>query len=55
MFNNTTHRPATIQRLRIAAEPDGRITAMGWRPKTSLRDGLAAAYAWFLENAKEAA
>ncbi len=29
MFNNTTHRPATIQRLRIAAENDGRITAIG--------------------------
>jgi xanthine dehydrogenase YagR molybdenum-binding subunit len=26
--NNTTHRPATIQRIRIGAEPDGRITAM---------------------------
>lgn len=29
VFNNTTHRPATIQRLRIGAEPDGRITAIG--------------------------
>ncbi|OWQ92230.1 xanthine dehydrogenase [Roseateles aquatilis] len=29
MFNNTTHRPATIQRLRIAAGQDGRITAIG--------------------------
>jgi xanthine dehydrogenase YagR molybdenum-binding subunit len=29
MFNNTTHRPATIQRLRIGATADGRITAMG--------------------------
>ncbi|UJX47263.1 aldehyde oxidoreductase molybdenum-binding subunit PaoC [Xanthobacter sp. YC-JY1] len=29
MFNNTTHRPATIQRIRIGAERDGRITAMG--------------------------
>ncbi|MCS2607947.1 aldehyde oxidoreductase molybdenum-binding subunit PaoC [Halomonas dongshanensis] len=27
MFNNTTHRSATIQRLRIAAGEDGRITA----------------------------
>ena len=26
--NNTTHRPATIQRIRIGAAPDGRITAM---------------------------
>ena len=28
MFNNSTHRPATIQRLRIGAERDGRITAI---------------------------
>jgi xanthine dehydrogenase YagR molybdenum-binding subunit len=27
--NNTTHRPATIQRIRIGAERDGRITAIG--------------------------
>ncbi|MES2710771.1 MAG: aldehyde oxidoreductase molybdenum-binding subunit PaoC [Pseudomonadota bacterium] len=26
--NNTTHRPATIQRIRIGAERDGRITAI---------------------------
>lgn len=29
IFNNTTHRPATIQRLRIGCEQDGRITAIG--------------------------
>lgn len=29
MMNNTTHRPATIQRIRIGAERDGRITAIG--------------------------
>ncbi|WP_120717431.1 aldehyde oxidoreductase molybdenum-binding subunit PaoC [Tsuneonella amylolytica] len=29
MFNNSTHRPATIQRLRIGADRDGRILAMG--------------------------
>ncbi|MFG1412931.1 aldehyde oxidoreductase molybdenum-binding subunit PaoC [Xanthobacter sp. VTT E-85241] len=29
MFNNTTHRPATIQRIRIGAGQDGRITAIG--------------------------
>ncbi|HVF93888.1 MAG TPA: aldehyde oxidoreductase molybdenum-binding subunit PaoC, partial [Sphingomonas sp.] len=29
MFNNTTHRPATIQRIRIGAGKDGRITAIG--------------------------
>ncbi|WP_375403048.1 aldehyde oxidoreductase molybdenum-binding subunit PaoC [uncultured Sphingomonas sp.] len=27
-FNNTTHRPATVQRLRLGAERDGRITAV---------------------------
>ena len=29
IFNNTTHRPATIQRIRIGANPDGTITAIG--------------------------
>ncbi|MGE0764988.1 MAG: aldehyde oxidoreductase molybdenum-binding subunit PaoC [Hyphomicrobiaceae bacterium] len=29
MFNNTTHRPATLQRMRIGATRDGRITAIG--------------------------
>jgi xanthine dehydrogenase YagR molybdenum-binding subunit len=29
VFNNTTHRPATIQRIRIGATADGTITAIG--------------------------
>jgi xanthine dehydrogenase YagR molybdenum-binding subunit len=29
MFNNTVHRPATIQRIRLGATEDGRITAIG--------------------------
>lgn len=29
MMNNTTHRPATIQRIRIGTTPDGKITAIG--------------------------
>jgi len=29
MFNNVTHRPATIQRIRIGASRDGKITAIG--------------------------
>lgn len=28
-FNNTVHRPATIQRIRLGARPDGTITAIG--------------------------
>lgn len=28
IFNNTTHRPATIQRIRLAAERDGRLTSI---------------------------
>jgi xanthine dehydrogenase YagR molybdenum-binding subunit len=29
MFNNTPHRPATIQRVRLGCTPDGKITAIG--------------------------
>jgi xanthine dehydrogenase YagR molybdenum-binding subunit len=29
IFNNGTHRPATIQRIRIGTDKDGRITAIG--------------------------
>lgn len=29
MINNTTHRPATIQRIRLGASKDGKITAIG--------------------------
>jgi xanthine dehydrogenase YagR molybdenum-binding subunit len=29
MFNNTVHRPATIQRIRLGAGPDGKLTAVG--------------------------
>ena len=28
----------------------GKIKALGWAPKTSLRDGLAEAYAWYVKN-----
>lgn len=28
----------------------GRISALGWRPSIPLREGIAATYAWFLEN-----
>lgn len=42
-----------------ASKPDGtmrklmdvsRLTAMGWSAKTDLRQGIAATYAWFLDN-----
>lgn len=42
MINNTTHRPATIQRIRIGATREGRITAIaheGWNG--NLPDGSA--------------
>ncbi len=40
MFNNTTHRPATIQRIRIGATPDGTITAIGHESWSGdLKDG----------------
>jgi xanthine dehydrogenase YagR molybdenum-binding subunit len=29
MFNNTSHRPATLQRVRLGATRDGKITAIG--------------------------
>lgn len=29
VINNTTHRPATIQRIRLGAEPDGKLVAIG--------------------------
>jgi xanthine dehydrogenase YagR molybdenum-binding subunit len=40
MFNNTTHRPATIQRIRIGATADGKITAIGHESWSGdLKDG----------------
>ena len=42
MFNNSTHRPATIQRLRIGAGRDGRITAIAhenWSGNITGEDG----------------
>jgi xanthine dehydrogenase YagR molybdenum-binding subunit len=42
MINNTTHRPATIQRIRLGATRDGKITAIaheGW--SGNLPDGSA--------------
>ena len=40
IFNNTTHRPATIQRIRIGAGRDGKITAIGHESWSgNLKDG----------------
>ena len=42
IFNNTTHRPATIQRVRLGATRDGRITAVGhenWSGNITGTDG----------------
>ena len=47
------------ERARDLEKPDGmprklmssaRLRATGWSPKIPLRDGLAATYAWYLEN-----
>jgi GDP-L-fucose synthase len=27
-----------------------RLTALGWKPRIPLRDGIAGTYAWYLEN-----
>jgi GDP-L-fucose synthase len=47
-----------------ASKPDGtprklldvsRLTALGWRPKIALREGLADAYRWYVEQARRTA
>ncbi|ESY94334.1 aldehyde oxidoreductase molybdenum-binding subunit PaoC [Mesorhizobium sp. LNHC209A00] len=45
VFNNTTHRPATIQRIRIGASSDGRITAIGHESLSGNLSGGRAEYA----------
>jgi len=48
MFNNTPHRASTIQRIRIGAEPDGTLVALGhecWSgdlPDGRVEDGVRA-------------
>jgi xanthine dehydrogenase YagR molybdenum-binding subunit len=39
IFNNTTHRPATVQRIRIGAGPDGKITAIAHESWSGNLDG----------------
>ena len=42
-----TSKPDGTPRKLMAAD---KLRGMGWSPKTSLRDGLARTYKWFLEN-----
>lgn len=42
-----TTKPDGTPRKLMAAD---KLRGMGWAPQTSLRDGLAQTYAWFLEN-----
>ena len=44
-----TSRPDGTSRKLMS---NARLTAMGWRPRIALRDGLLATYRWFLENAQ---
>ena len=39
IFNNTTHRPATVQRIRIGAGHDGKIAAIGHESWSGNLDG----------------
>ena len=45
IMNNTTHRPATIQRLRIGADRKGRIQAIGHEVWSGNQPGGSAEYA----------
>jgi GDP-L-fucose synthase len=51
-FTYNTQRPDGTPRKLMDVR---RLTALGWHAKTPLKDGLAAAYAWFVANAAEAA
>ncbi|HEY3797403.1 MAG TPA: xanthine dehydrogenase family protein molybdopterin-binding subunit [Caulobacteraceae bacterium] len=39
MFNATVHRPATVQRVRLGATPDGRLTALALEAATHCNRG----------------
>jgi GDP-L-fucose synthase len=51
-FTYNTSRPDGTPRKLMDVK---RLTALGWHARTPLKDGLAAAYAWFVANAAEAA
>ena len=42
-----TSKPDGTPRKLMAAD---KLRGMGWAPSTPLREGIAKAYAWFLEN-----
>ena len=46
IVNDTTKPDGTPRKLLNT----GKLKALGWQPRISLRDGLASTYRWFLEN-----
>jgi GDP-L-fucose synthase len=46
-FSYNTDKPDGVPRKLLDVS---RLTAMGWRPRIGLRDGLADVYQWYLEN-----
>jgi GDP-L-fucose synthase len=50
LFFDTTKPDGTPRKLLDV----GRLTALGWAPKISLRDGVLSTYAWFVEHLSEA-
>ena len=51
LVNDATKPDGTPRKLMDAS----RLHALGWRPKIPLREGLASAYGWFVENHAAAA
>jgi GDP-L-fucose synthase len=49
-FHYATDKPDGTPRKLLDTS---RLTEMGWRPRIGLREGLADAYRWFLDNAAE--
>jgi len=49
---NDTSKPDGTPRKLMSAD---KLRAMGWKPKTGLREGIAATYNWFLKNHSAAA